>query len=69
LNIKKQEFAEDQGPIDAGCKCMVCARYSRAYLRHLFSSGEPLGATLNSVHNLSFYMETMERVRSGLAGI
>jgi queuine tRNA-ribosyltransferase len=48
---------------------MVCARYSRAYLRHLFSSGEPLGATLNSVHNLSFYMETMERVRSGLAGI
>jgi queuine tRNA-ribosyltransferase len=69
LNIKKQEFAEDQGPIDAGCTCMVCARYSRAYLRHLFSSGEPLGATLNSVHNLSFYMETMERVRSGLAGI
>jgi queuine tRNA-ribosyltransferase len=63
LNIKKQEFAEDHGPIDAGCSCMVCARYSRAYLRHLFSSGEPLGATLNSVHNLSFYMETMERVR------
>jgi queuine tRNA-ribosyltransferase len=67
LNIKKQEFAEDQGPIDAGCQCMVCARYSRAYLRHLFSSGEPLGATLNSIHNLSFYMETMTRVRSALA--
>ncbi len=67
LNIKKQEFAEDQGPIDAGCKCMVCARYSRAYLRHLFACGEPLGATLNSIHNLSFYMETMTRVRSALA--
>jgi queuine tRNA-ribosyltransferase len=68
LNIKKQDNAEDQGPIDAGCGCMVCQRYSRAYLRHLFSSGEPLGATLNSVHNLSFYMETMERVRGELAG-
>jgi queuine tRNA-ribosyltransferase len=68
MNIKKQEFAEDHGPIDAGCSCMVCARYSRAYLRHLFASGEPLGATLNSIHNLSFYLETMERVRGELAG-
>jgi queuine tRNA-ribosyltransferase len=66
MNIKKQEYAEDHGPIDAGCGCMVCARYSRAYLRHLFASGEPLGATLNSIHNLSFYLETMERVRSEL---
>ena len=63
LNIKKLDNAEDQGPIDAGCRCSVCKRYSRAYLRHLFASGEPLGATLNSIHNLSFYLETMERVR------
>jgi queuine tRNA-ribosyltransferase len=67
LNIKKLDNAEDQGPIDAGCKCSVCRRYSRAYLRHLFASGEPLGATLNSIHNLSFYLETMERVRGELA--
>jgi queuine tRNA-ribosyltransferase len=67
MNIKKQEYAEDHGPIDAGCKCTVCARYSRSYLRHLFASGEPLGATLNSIHNLSFYLETMERVRGELA--
>jgi queuine tRNA-ribosyltransferase len=67
LNIKKQDNSEDQGPIDAGCGCMVCQRYSRAYLRHLFSSGEPLGATLNSIHNLAFYMETMTRVRASLA--
>jgi queuine tRNA-ribosyltransferase len=66
LNIKKQEFAEDQRPIDEGCGCMVCRRYTRAYLRHLFASGEPLGATLNSVHNLAFYLETMERVRRDL---
>ncbi|HTV09887.1 MAG TPA: tRNA guanosine(34) transglycosylase Tgt [Candidatus Aquilonibacter sp.] len=63
INIKRKDLAEDQGPIDAGCECPVCARYSRAYLRHLFSSGEPLGATLNSIHNLAFYLETMERVR------
>jgi queuine tRNA-ribosyltransferase len=67
LNIKKLDNAEDQGPIDAGCGCSVCRRYSRAYLRHLFASGEPLGATLNSIHNLSFYLETMERVRGELA--
>jgi queuine tRNA-ribosyltransferase len=67
VNIKKLDNAEDQGPIDAGCKCSVCRRYSRAYLRHLFASGEPLGATLNSIHNLSFYLETMERVRGELA--
>ena len=67
MNIKKQEFAEDQRPIDEGCTCMVCARYTRAYLRHLYASGEPLGATLNSVHNLHFYLETMQRVRADLA--
>ncbi len=66
LNIKKLEFAEDSGPIDASCGCRVCARYSRAYLRHLFSSGEPLAATLLSVHNLSFYLDTMARVRRDL---
>jgi queuine tRNA-ribosyltransferase len=69
LNIKKLEFAEDQGPIDAGCGCLVCRRYSRAYLRHLYASGEPLAAVLNSVHNLAFYLDTMARVREELAGV
>lgn len=67
LNIKRKDLAEDKGPIDAGCTCPTCRRYSRAYLRHLFASGEPLAATLNSIHNLAFYLETMERVRAGLA--
>ena len=67
LNIKKQDNAEDHGPIDAGCACPVCQRYSRAYLRHLYASGEPLSATLNSVHNLAFYLETMQRVRAELS--
>jgi queuine tRNA-ribosyltransferase len=66
LNIKKLEFAEDQRPLDEGCGCPVCRRYTRAYLRHLFASGEPLGAALNSIHNLAFYFETMQRVRGEL---
>ncbi len=68
LNIKKLEFAEDPGPIDPTCGCKVCARYSRAYLRHLFASQEPLSGTLLSVHNLAFYLDTMARVRAELAG-
>ena len=67
MNIKKLEFAEDPNPIDAGCGCMVCRRYSRGYLRHLFAAGEPLAATLLSVHNLAFYLDTMIRVRRDLA--
>jgi queuine tRNA-ribosyltransferase len=69
MNIKKAEYAEDQGPIDATCGCMVCGRYTRAYLRHLYASGEPLALTLNSVHNLAFYLDTMTKVRAELAGI
>jgi queuine tRNA-ribosyltransferase len=67
MNIKRLEYAEDQRPIDPACSCMVCQRYTRAYLRHLFMSKEPLGATLNSIHNLSFYLDTMTRVRTSLA--
>ncbi len=67
LNIKKKEYAEDQQPIDPACTCMVCRRYTRAYLRHLYASGEPLSATLNSIHNLAFYLDTMHRVRASLA--
>jgi queuine tRNA-ribosyltransferase len=68
MNIKRKEYAEDSRPIDAACGCMVCARYTRAYLRHLFVASEPLGLTLNSVHNLHFYLATMERVRGELTG-
>ena len=67
VNIKRLENAEDPGPVDPLCGCLVCRRYSRAYLRHLFVSGEALGATLNSIHNLQFYLDTMERVRSDLS--
>ncbi len=67
MNIKRKEYAEDERPIDEACGCMVCRRYSRAYLRHLFVAGEALSLTLNSVHNLAFYLDTMARVRAELA--
>jgi queuine tRNA-ribosyltransferase len=66
LNIKGARFAEDQGPPDPACDCMVCRRYSRAYLRHLMQSGEALSATLNTIHNLAYYLGVMERVRKSL---
>jgi queuine tRNA-ribosyltransferase len=67
MNIKRLEYAEDQRPIDPNCTCEVCRRYTRAYLRHLFVAKEPLGATLNSIHNLSFYLDTMHRVHQSLS--
>jgi queuine tRNA-ribosyltransferase len=66
LNIKGKKYAEDQGPPDPACNCMVCRRYSRAYLRHLMHSGEALSGTLNSIHNLAYYLGIMERVRKSL---
>jgi queuine tRNA-ribosyltransferase len=67
MNIKRKEYAEDERPIDEACGCLVCRRYSRAYLRHLYVAGEALSLTLNSVHNLTFYLDTMARVRGELA--
>ena len=68
LNIKNKKFAEDEGPADPVCSCLVCRRYSRAYLRHLMAAQEPLSAVLNTLHNLAFYLETMRKVREGIEG-
>jgi queuine tRNA-ribosyltransferase len=68
LNIKGARYAEDQGPPDPACNCMVCRRYTRAYLRHLMQSGEALSGTLNTIHNLAYYLGIMERVRKSIAG-
>ena len=66
LNIKNKQYAEDQGPPDPECGCMVCRRYSRAYLRHLMQAREALSGTLNSIHNLAFYLGIMERARRAM---
>jgi queuine tRNA-ribosyltransferase len=68
LNIKNRQYAEDEGPADPICACVVCRRYSRAYLRHLMQAQEPLAAVLNTLHNLAFYLETMRKVRDELGG-
>ncbi len=66
LTIKNARYAGDERPIDAKCGCKVCARYSRAYLRHLYASNELLAQTLNTVHNLAYYLDTMRRVRQAI---
>ena len=67
MNIKNQRYAEDQNPPDPTCGCMVCARYTRAYLRHLAMTQEPLGGALNSIHNLYAYLDTMQSVRDAIS--
>lgn len=64
INIKNKKYAEDQTPPDPNCSCPVCQRYTRAYLRHLVQAGEALSATLNSIHNLAYYLGIMRRVRA-----
>ncbi len=66
INIKQARYADDSSPLDPACKCGVCTRYSRAYLRHLYASNESLAAVLNSVHNLAFYLDTMRAVRHSI---
>ena len=66
VNIKNAAYAQDKGPIDPQCGCRVCARYSRAYLRHLYTSGELLAQSLNTLHNLAFYLDTMRSVRHSI---
>ncbi|MGH9509016.1 MAG: tRNA guanosine(34) transglycosylase Tgt, partial [Terriglobales bacterium] len=66
LSIKSVRYAADPGPLDPRCRCRACARYSRAYLRHLYASGEPLAGVLNSLHNLAFYLDTMRAVRHSI---
>lgn len=66
INIKNARYAQDQGPADPKCACRVCTRYTRAYLRHLYVSAEPLAGVLNTVHNLAFYLDTMRSVRHAI---
>jgi queuine tRNA-ribosyltransferase len=65
--IRNARYAEDARPIDEHCSCAVCARYSRAYLRHLYVAGELLSAILNTHHNVHFYLDLMKRIREAIA--
>ena len=66
ISIKNARYAEDLGPPDPECQCPTCRHHSRAYLRHLFMSGEMSGAALNTLHNLHFYLDTMESIRNAI---
>jgi len=65
--IKNAAYAEDQNPLDPACSCQTCRRYSRAYLRHLFLSGEPTYAAYSTLHNLTFYLDMMQKIRQSIA--
>jgi queuine tRNA-ribosyltransferase len=66
ISIKNARYAEDDRPIDADCTCPTCRRHSRAYLRYLFVAGEMNAATLNTLHNLHFYLDTMRQIREAI---
>lgn len=66
INIRNAKFARDGEPLDAECSCSVCRRYSKAYLRHLYQTGEMLAAMLISHHNLAFFLDTMRKVRDAI---
>jgi queuine tRNA-ribosyltransferase len=67
ISIKQARYASDEATLDPNCACRACSRYSRAYLRHLYASNEVLAQVLNTIHNLSFYLDTMRRVRHSIA--
>jgi queuine tRNA-ribosyltransferase len=65
--IKNAAYADDERPPDPACSCLTCRRYTRAYLRHLYLSGEHLSAILNTMHNVSFYLDMMWKIRESIA--
>ena len=66
INIGNAQYAEDEGPADPACGCYTCRTFSRAYLRHLYKAHEINASTLNTLHNLHFYLDTLRRIRESL---
>ena len=66
LNIKNARYALDQQPLDENCACSVCSRHTRAFIRHLYQSGEMLASILLTHHNLAFFLDTMKGVRQAI---
>ena len=67
LHVKNARFALDDSPLDPTCACWVCARHSRGYVRHLMQAGEPTASRLVSVHNISWTLQLMDRIRAAIA--
>lgn len=67
LNLRNAAHASDDGPLDPACRCATCARYSRGYLRHLLTVGEPTASRLVSIHNLAYLEGLMDEIRAAIA--
>src|SRR6185436_608568 len=67
LSIRNAVFRRDPRPPDPDCRCYTCRTASRAYLRHLHQAGEMTAAVLMTLHNLSFYLDTLRRIRQSIA--
>jgi queuine tRNA-ribosyltransferase len=67
LNLRNARFLDDGGPLDPQCRCETCRDYSRAYLAHLFRAEELLAYRLSSVHNVTYTLDLMGRIRGALA--
>jgi queuine tRNA-ribosyltransferase len=66
LSIRNARFKADEAPIDPACRCYTCRTVSRAYLRHLHLAGEMSAATLLTIHNLAFYLDTLRSIRQSI---
>jgi queuine tRNA-ribosyltransferase len=64
--IKNAQYRTDERPLDPDCTCYTCRHHSRAYLRHLFTTGEILGLHLNTLHNVTYYLRLMTRIRQAI---
>ena len=67
VNIKRREYAEDDSPLDPACSCYTCRTFSKAYLRHLYTAGELLSFRLNSLHNLTYFLDLVRGARKAIA--
>ncbi len=66
INLRNLSLAEESAPIEEGCSCYACQKFSRAYIRHLMVSKEILGLYLASIHNLHFLLDTMQQIRQSI---
>ncbi len=66
IKIKNARYKDDELPLDETCECYACRNFSRAYLHHLHRAGEILGARLNTIHNLHYYLRLMREMRAAI---
>ncbi|HJV84761.1 MAG TPA: tRNA guanosine(34) transglycosylase Tgt [Noviherbaspirillum sp.] len=66
IKIKNSRYKDDEQPLDETCECYACRNFSRAYLYHLHRAGEILGARLNTIHNLHYYLQLMREMRAAI---